>query len=268
MQSLSSITIKRLINDVKFLLKNPLTSENIFYKHDENNILIGYALIIGLKNTPYENGNFLFKFNFPENYPFSPPKVEFYSNDGSTRFNPNLYTNKYVCLSILNTWKGEGWTSCQSIYSILLSLQSILNENPLLNEPGIPETHKNIKIYNNFIIYKSFEFTVLKFIEYIINISITKNNDGQYKEIIKLDENKIKFLDYFECFFKDMLINFYNNIDNFYSLLENKLFDDSILVCSTFGLNCKVKNKNILKTKIDKFKNLIEKYKLIDSIEN
>ena len=80
-----------------------------------------------------------------------PPKVEYYTNDGTTRFNPNFYVNKYVCLSILNTWKGESWTSCQSIYSILMTLQTTLNENPLINEPGISLQHRNVKIYNDII---------------------------------------------------------------------------------------------------------------------
>ena len=60
MASIPSKTIKRLVSDVKYLLENPLDSEKIFYHHDEENILIGYALIIGPTNTPYENGNYLF----------------------------------------------------------------------------------------------------------------------------------------------------------------------------------------------------------------
>ena len=168
MTKLSNITIERLVKDVKYLIKNPLDNEKIYYKHDEENILLGYALIIGPPDTPYENGNYLFKFNFPEDYPFSPPKVEYYTNDGKTRFNPNLYVNKYVCLSILNTWRGEGWTSCQTIYSVLMTLQSILNDKPLVNEPGYLENHKNVEIYNNIIFYKNLEFTILEFINYII----------------------------------------------------------------------------------------------------
>ena len=61
-----------------------------------------------------------------------------------TRFNPNFYRNGKVCLSILNTWEGEKWSSCQSIRSILITLQMTMNETPLLNEPGIHEiSHKN-----------------------------------------------------------------------------------------------------------------------------
>ena len=58
-------TIKRLAKDVKDIIKNPLTKNRIFYKHDTDNILKGKALIMGPKDTPYENGAYLFEFEFP-----------------------------------------------------------------------------------------------------------------------------------------------------------------------------------------------------------
>ena len=50
--------------------------------------------------------------------------------------NPNLYENGKVCLSILGTWSGPGWTTACTLSSVLLSIQSLLNENPIHNEPG------------------------------------------------------------------------------------------------------------------------------------
>ena len=154
---------KRIILDYKELINDPV--ENIYYHHDENNIYKGYALIIGPNDTPYENGYYLFEFTFPENYPFSPPKVKFHTYDGQTRFNPNLYINGYVCLSILNTWEGEKWSACQSIKSILNTLMITLNETPLLNEPGITTHHKDFNNYNQIIEYKNLEIGILKYLE-------------------------------------------------------------------------------------------------------
>lgn len=154
---------KRIILDFKEMLDDPV--ENIHYIQDENNIYKGYALIIGSKDTPYENGYYFFEFTFPENYPFSPPKVKFHTYDGHTRFNPNLYINGYVCLSILNTWEGEKWSSCQSIKSILNTLCITLNEAPLLNEPGITIHHKDFNIYNQIIEYKNIEIAILKYLD-------------------------------------------------------------------------------------------------------
>ena len=134
----------------------------------------GYALIIGPSNTPYEYGNFLFEFHFPKNYPYSPPKVIYKSNDGTTRFNPNFYRSGKVCLSILNTWSGEQWSACQTIRSVLITLQATLNEMPLLNEPGVSEETNMISIlkYNKMIHFKSLEFTILYYMRHIDKIPI------------------------------------------------------------------------------------------------
>ena len=156
-------SLKRIFLDYKDLLDDPI--ENIYYYSEEDNMYKGYAVIIGPKDTPYENGFYFFEFNFLENYPFSPPKVKFHNYDGFTRFNPNLYINGYVCLSILNTWEGEKWSSCQSIRSILLTLSSILNDSPLLNEPGFTVDHPNLKEYNEILEFKNVEISILKYLE-------------------------------------------------------------------------------------------------------
>ena len=90
-------TQKRLLRDVADIMKNNLASQGIYYIHDEENILKGYAMIFGPKDTPYENGVYFFDFNFPSNYPYSPPKLTYLTNNGTTRFNPNLYRNGKVC---------------------------------------------------------------------------------------------------------------------------------------------------------------------------
>jgi ubiquitin-protein ligase len=162
---LSKITIQRLVSDIKKIRAEPLDDSNIYYKHDEENILKGYAMIVGYKDTPYEYGYYLFEFNFPENYPFSPPTLVYATNDGSTRFNPNLYICGKVCLSVLNTWKGEQWTSCQTISSILLTLATILNDKPLINEPGIKETHRDFDKYNQIIRFKNYQVAILRMLK-------------------------------------------------------------------------------------------------------
>lgn len=162
--TISKSAIKRLLLDVKEIIKNPLETNGIYYKHDCTDMLKGTAMIIGPQDTPYQYGYYLFKFKFPSNYPFAPPKVEYMTNDGRTRFNPNLYRNGKVCVSILNTWSGDQWTGCQTISSVLLTLCTLLNDNPLLNEPGIHSTNKNIIPYNNILRYKNFEHAIYKII--------------------------------------------------------------------------------------------------------
>jgi len=155
--------LKRIMLDVKEIITDPL--DNIYYHHDEQNAFKGYACLLGPVNTPYEYGSYLFELDYPSNYPFSPPTVRFVNYDGMTRFNPNLYMNGKVCLSILNTWDGEKWSACQSIRTVLLTLITLLNEEPLLNEPGITRDHPNFEGYHKLIEYKNVEISILKYIQ-------------------------------------------------------------------------------------------------------
>ena len=84
------------------------------------------------------------------------------TNDGTTRFHPNLYRNGKVCISILNTWKGEQWTSCQTIKSVLLMLVTLFHNKPLLNEPGFTERHRSFIPYNNIIRLKIYKLLLLE----------------------------------------------------------------------------------------------------------
>jgi len=183
---ISKETISRLISDVKEVKNEKLTKDGIYYKHSEEDLLKGYALIIGPQKTPYSNGNFLFQFDFPVDYPHAPPTLTYMTNDGYTRFHPNFYKNGKVCISILNTWKGEQWTGCVTIKAILLTLASLMDDKPLLNEPGITESHKDNKPYNKIIRYKTYEVAIYQVLKKEI---IPKEFDNFY-EIIK--ENFLK----------------------------------------------------------------------------
>ena len=159
-------TIQRLIKDIKQLKKNPLSTENIYYIHDEENILKGYALIVGSVDTPYFGGYYFFELNYPQDYPHSPPKVLFISFVDNIRFNPNLYTTGKVCISLLNTWRGDQWTSCQTISSVLLTLGTLLCKEPLLNEPGITKQHRDFNNYTKIIEFKNIEISIIHMLKY------------------------------------------------------------------------------------------------------
>jgi ubiquitin-conjugating enzyme E2 Z len=103
----------------------------------ETDLTTVYALVTGTADSPYEGGTFLFLMRAPHDYPSSPPRVKLLTTgSGRVRFNPNLYRNGKVCLSILGTWAGPGWSPAQSISSVLLSIQTLMCENPYHNEPG------------------------------------------------------------------------------------------------------------------------------------
>jgi ubiquitin-conjugating enzyme E2 Z len=153
-------TLRRIISDVREIRKNPLTAHGIHYEHDETDMMHGKALIIGPSETPYADGFYLFKIKFPTNYPHAPPTVDFCTSDGYTRFNPNLYRSGKVCLSILNTWRGEPWSGCQTLSSVLLAICTVLNAEPLLNEPGVLKIHVDFDKYNAILQYKNIEVAI------------------------------------------------------------------------------------------------------------
>ena len=67
------------------------------------------------------NGLFLYDIFLPDDYPNSCPKMQLITTGGnSIRFNPNLYSNGYVCLSLLGTWRGDSVESWNPKTSNLL----------------------------------------------------------------------------------------------------------------------------------------------------
>lgn len=237
---LTKNAVHRIAKDVKYIQKNPIN--NIYYKHDFENITKGYALILGNMDTPYCHGNYLFEFTFPDNYPFEPPKLKFLTSDGSMRFHPNLYVNGKVCLSIINTWNGEGWTSCNNINSILLILISIFDNNSLTYEPGINIDHFNVKKYDMLVNYKNIEYTIIK----------------QIKLAYNLDENNLNLLNE-KCIFlfKDEIIdNFKKNLENINYNLQNlkEKFENkqtNFITISSYSLNFKLDFNNLKKELIN-----------------
>ena len=153
-------TLKRIISDISQIVKCPLHDSGIYYEHDESNMLKGYVMIIPQEETPYQHGYYFFTIEFPSNYPYSPPKMKYLTNNGRTRFHPNYYRNGKVCLSILNTWKGEQWTSCNTLTSVLLNVATLFTKQPFLHEPGITETHESFQDYTDAIEYQNFNTAI------------------------------------------------------------------------------------------------------------
>lgn len=162
--------LKRIKQDILKLSKEPLDGQGIYVHFNEDNMFNLKAMIFGSEDTPYEKGFYFFDITFPDDYPLSPPKIKFCTTDGKIRFNPNLYENGYVCLSIINTWFGEGWSPANSISTVLLSLLSyVFVKTPLNNEPGyesVKQSHKNeIDIYNDATLYNNYSYAIIEMVK-------------------------------------------------------------------------------------------------------
>lgn len=225
---ISKDSIHRLLKDVKDIIKNPLHDNGIYYQHDDEDMLKGYALIIGPTETPYFGGNFFFEFQYPYNYPYSPPKVKFCTGGEHIRFNPNLYTSGKVCLSILNTWTGDQWTSSQNISTVLLNLCTLFCVNPLLNEPGINKFHPDLENYNKIIEYENMNIAIGDILLSELEVKAIKESDNNNN-----NNNLIKNIHYFSYLFKEVMIEIFNKNANKYLLIaeQKKLeYEEPVLV--------------------------------------
>ena len=142
--TLDGNNIKHIAKEMMSLRKSlPLSeSSRVFYMYDNNNLKLHEFIITGPENTPYDGGCFHFRMFLPKNYPDVCPIVRIMTTgNGTMRFNPNLYSDGTVCLSLLGTWKGdsdEEWIPRKStILQLIVSIQSlILIDEPYFNEPG------------------------------------------------------------------------------------------------------------------------------------
>ena len=146
------MAMRRIQADIQELYQSVYRESGIFYEPIEGNIMNGYACVFGPQGTPYEDCPMLYTFTLPSTYPFDSPVVLFHTYDGRTRFHPNMYTEGKVCLSIVGTWSGPKWSSIMRISSVLLTLQSIMTENPITNEPGYENANPQLaKSYSGFV---------------------------------------------------------------------------------------------------------------------
>ncbi|KAF4678364.1 ubiquitin-conjugating enzyme E2 Ze [Perkinsus chesapeaki] len=136
----AAAAVRRIHNELGCLATSlPLHPESsIFVAYDDRRTDLLRALITGPADTPYENGCFVFDIRVPSNYPRSPPNVSLLTTGkGTVRFNPNLYSDGHVCLSLLGTWSGPGWSPTSTLLQVLLSIQSLIFvSEPYFNEPG------------------------------------------------------------------------------------------------------------------------------------
>jgi len=189
---MASNAIKRILNkDIKEIKKNKLNELGIFIEFDEENLLEAKAMIIGPEDSLYQGGVLFFKIFFPKDYPYSPPDI-CYISINKIRIHPNLYTKHHktghgkVCLSILGTWSGPKWTSVMDVSTILLTIQSILDKNPLMHEPGV-SNNEYITNYNKIIEHENI---ITLFLKNSFNIPV---GFEVFSEPIK--ENIIKYKD-------------------------------------------------------------------------
>lgn len=227
---ITKIAQKRAMIDFKNYLEGSLKEqEHIYIVQNEDNILNFKAMILGPDDTPYAGGYYFFDINLSKNHPFEHPKATFYTHGQNMRFHPNLYQTGKVCLSILGTWPGEPWISKMSIETVLLNIRGIMNDNPIINEPGHETEKKDSPIPATYIEQINYQN---------INVAVCNMLTNPPKG--------------FEMFTHDMLVLFRRNYHRFIKYVDDNMdIEGKILKYTGFGGNsCKANMKN-LKTKLE-----------------
>jgi ubiquitin-conjugating enzyme E2 D/E len=85
---------------------------------------------MGPEDSPYAGGVYFLNIQFPADYPFKPPRVQF-----TTRiYHCNVNSNGGICLDILK----DQWSPALTTSKVLLSICSLLND-PNPDDPLVPE---------------------------------------------------------------------------------------------------------------------------------
>jgi ubiquitin-protein ligase len=192
---MSSNAIKRIMNkDIKSIYNKNLNELGIHIHFNDDDMLKANAMVIGPKDTIYENGILFFNILFPKNYPYCPPKIT-YINDNKIRIHPNIYVNGKICLSILGTWSGPSWSSIYDITDVFIIIQSLLDNNPINHEPGYENNSKPLvkkisQSYNKIIKYNTINSLILNRYNNINTLNDT--NFHIFKDIIikHISDNK------------------------------------------------------------------------------
>lgn len=149
----------------------------MFCRVEKGRVDLMKIMIMGAARTPYAHGAFVYDLFFPNNYPNAPPKCLLTTTGGGTvRFNPNLYNQGKVCLSLLGTWRGsqtEMWDpKLSTILQLVISIQAIIMSNEVyFNEPGYehemntPEGEKKNNGYANIVKYCNVKFAIIEAIK-------------------------------------------------------------------------------------------------------
>ena len=115
---------KRINKELQDLSKDPPSSCSAGPVGDD--LFHWQSTIMGPKDSPYENGIFFLNINFPTDYPFKPPKVQFTTKI----YHCNVNSNGSICLDILQSQ----WSPALTISKVLLSVCSLLTDP----NPGAP----------------------------------------------------------------------------------------------------------------------------------
>jgi len=132
------MALKRINKELADIGRDP--PANCSAGPEGNDLFHWQATLMGPPESPYEGGVFFLDIQFPQDYPFKPPKVRFTTKI----YHCNVNDSGGICLDIL---KGE-WSPALTVSKVLLSICSLLTDpnpdDPLV--PAIAQVYKNDRV--------------------------------------------------------------------------------------------------------------------------
>jgi ubiquitin-conjugating enzyme E2 D/E len=129
-----SKTAKRLAKELADCQSDPPTGCTFALVGD--NLMHWECTVAGPSDTPYEGGIFRLDVNFPSEYPFRAPKVQFKTKI----YHCNISETGYICLDILK----DQWSPAFNCAKVMLSILALLQE-PNPSDPLSPHIARQMK---------------------------------------------------------------------------------------------------------------------------
>ena len=163
----SPLCLKRIQKDIMDMTQNP--PPGIFVLPDEENMRKMSVLITGPPDSGYHGGMFSFLIGFTDEYPMKPPLVIcLTAAESKHTLHPHIYANGTLCLSILGTSDGPGWSPVMTLSVVTLTLQSFLSDKPYHRVNGYNSKDKeSVKKYNTIIQHETIRGAVIEVMEKI-----------------------------------------------------------------------------------------------------
>ena len=131
--------LKRIKKELEEFNKAELEEGYSAGPEDDSDMFKWVATIPGPEESPYEGGVFNLSVEFPKDFPFKPPKVEFTTKV----YHPNVKSSGSsgtICLDILK----DAWSPDITISKVLMAINNLLI-NPNIDRPLEEEIAKQYK---------------------------------------------------------------------------------------------------------------------------
>lgn len=122
------MSLRRIQKELADLQKDP--PSNCSAGPNSEDMFRWEGFIMGPHESPYQGGVFKLQIQFPVDYPFKPPHIQFLTKI----YHPNINAAGLICLDILK----QQWSPALTISKVLLSITSLLTD-PNPDDPFVPE---------------------------------------------------------------------------------------------------------------------------------